>query len=558
MDWLFTLLTDPNAISHIIFVYALMVSVGMALGHIKICGISLGVTFVLFVSLTGGYLGLSVNPAVLGFVRDFGLILFVFFIGLQVGPSFFNAFRSVGVTLNLLAVLAIFLSITLTVTLWGVLGDHIHLAQMLGVHFGAVTNTPGLGATQEALGMLGYKGEDIAVAYACAYPLGVLGIIGSAIALRKFFRIDLKEEDKRWEQQQKKQNDAPIFFHAQITNEAIEGRTIREVRDFIGRQFICSRVLHNGEIFSPVPDSQLHLGDTIRIVSARENKTPVIAFFGHEAVDANLSTENSPVTLRIVKVTKLSANGLRISGLHLSHYDGVNITRIIRAGITLFPAPDIHLQLGDVVYCVGPERALARLAGRLGDQAQKLQQPNIAALFFGICAGIFFGCLPIAIPGMPVPVKLGLAGGPLIIAILLGRFGSNLHLVTYTTTSANLMLREIGIALFLASVGLAAGPSFVKAITDGPGPLYAALGFCITVIPLLITGFIGRKCFNLNYHSLVGMLAGATTNPPALAYAGTLSDKNPAVIAYSTVYPLSMFLRILTGQIVLLALWSFV
>ena len=557
MNWLSTLLSDPNAISHIIFVYALMVSIGMALGHIKIFGISLGVTFVLFVSLAGGYLGLSVNPAVLGFVRDFGLILFVFFIGLQVGPSFFNAFKSEGITLNLLAVFAIFLSIAVTITLWGLFGD-IPLAQMLGVHFGAVTNTPGLGATQEALEMLEYHGEDIAVAYACAYPLGVLGIIGSVIALRMLFGIDLKEEDKHWEQQQKDKNSAPIFFHAQITNEAIEGRTIRQVRDFIGRQFICSRVMHNGEIFSPVPDSQLHLGDTVRIVSAREIKDPIVAFFGHEATDADLATEHSPVTLRIVKVTKLSANGLRIGDLHLSHYDGVNITRIIRAGITLFPAQNTHLQLGDVVYCVGPERALARLAGRLGDQAQKLQKPNIAALFFGICAGIFFGCLPIAIPGMPVPVKLGLAGGPLIIAILLGRFGSNLHLVTYTTTSANLMLREIGIALFLASVGLAAGPSFVKAITGGPGPLYAALGFCITVIPVLFTGFIARKFFNLNYHTLVGMLAGATTNPPTLAYAGTLSDKNPAVIAYSTVYPLAMFLRILTGQIVLLALWSFV
>jgi putative transport protein len=558
VEWLSTLLTDPNAISHIIFVYALLVSVGMALGRVKVFGISLGVTFVLFVALAAGYLGLSVNASVLNFVRDFGLILFVFFIGLQVGPSFFSAFKSSGITLNLLAVLAIVLSIVVTIILWVLFSQDIHLAQMLGVHFGAVTNTPGLGATQEALDMLSYTGENIAVAYACAYPLGVLGIIGSVIALRLFFGIDLKEEDKHWEQQEKSQNDAPIFFHVQITNEALEGRTIRQVRDFIGRQFICSRVLHDKEIYSPSPDSQLHLGDTVRIVSAKEHKLPITAFFGHEATDVDLATEHSPVTLRIVRVTKLSVNGIKVGDLHLSSYDGVNITRIIRAGITLFPAQDTHLQLGDVVYCVGPERALVRLAGRLGDQAQKLEKPNIAALFFGVCAGIIFGCMPIAIPGMPVPVKLGLAGGPLIIAILLGRFGPSLHLVTYTTTSANLMLREIGIALFMASVGLAAGPSFVKAITGGPGPMYAALGFCITVIPVLITGIVGRKYFGLNYHTLVGTIAGATTNPPTLAYAGTLSDKNPAVIAYSTVYPLSMFLRILTGQLVLVALWSFV
>ncbi len=558
VQWLTSLLTDPNAISHIIFVYALLVCVGMALGHIKVFGVSLGVTFVLFVSLAAGYLGLSVNPSVLGFVRDFGLILFVFFIGLQVGPSFFSAFKSSGIMLNLLAGLAIVLSIALTIVLWAVMHGNISLAQILGVHFGAVTNTPGLGATQEALDMLGYTGEDIAVAYACAYPLGVLGIIGSVIALRIFFRINLSEEDKRWEQEIKTQADAPICYHAKITNEALEGRTIREVRDFIGRQFICSRVMHEGEIYSPSPDSALHMEDTVRIVSSQVHKNAIIAFFGHEQTDIDLATEHSPVTLRIARVTRLSANGIKIGDLHLAHYDGVNITRIIRAGLTLFPDQDTHLQLGDEVYCVGPEKALVRLAGRLGDQSQKLQQPNIAALFFGICAGILFGCLPIALPGIPAPLKLGLAGGPLIIAILLGRFGPNLRLVTYTTTSANLMLREIGIALFLASVGLAAGPSFVKAITGGPGPMYAALGFFITVIPVLVTGFIGRRFCKLNYHTLVGMLAGATTNPPTLAYAGTLSDKNPAVIAYSTVYPLAMFLRILTGQLVLVVLWPFV
>ena len=558
MQWLTALFTNPDSIAHIILAYSIVVALGLALGRIRVFGVSLGVTFVLFAGLALNYFGLKVNPTVLGFIRDFGLILFVFFIGLQVGPSFFSSFKSGGVVLNCLMILAVVLSVAVTIVLYFLFDDTISLAQMLGVHFGAVTNTPGLGATQEALAQLNYHGEDIAVGYACAYPLGVVSIIGTAIALRLMFRIDLKEEDKHWEAEEKTTNHVSIFFHVIVANRALEGRTIGSIRDFIGRPFICSRILHNGEITSPSADSLVHVGDTIRIVSAEENKDPIVAFFGEEDTKIDLATEHSPITSRRLVVTRQAINGLTISDLHLSHSDGVNITRVYRAGMQLFPYRNLHIQMGDELYCVGPENSVKRLAERLGNQVKRLEHPNLVTIFLGIAIGILFGSLPLVIPGMPVPLKLGLAGGPLIVAILLGRYGSLFRLITYTTSSANLMMREIGIALFLASVGLAAGENFVAALLVGNGWLYVGLGLFVTIIPLLIVGIIARKFFHINYHSIVGLLAGATTDPPMLAYAATLSEKNSSAVAYSTVYPLAMFLRILTGQVILLAMWSFV
>ncbi len=558
MQWLTALFTNPDSIAHIILAYSIVVALGLALGRIRVFGVSLGVTFVLFAGLALNYFGLKVNPTVLGFIRDFGLIMFVFFIGLQVGPSFFSSFKSGGVVLNCLMILAVILSVAVTIVLYFLFDDTISLAQMLGVHFGAVTNTPGLGATQEALAQLNYHGEDIAVGYACAYPLGVVSIIGTAIALRLIFRIDLKQEDKHWEAEEKASNHVSIFFHVVVANRALEARTIGSIRDFIGRPFICSRILHNGEITSPSADSLVHVGDTIRVVSAEENKDAIVAFFGEEDKKIDLATEHSPITSRRLVVTRQAINGTTISDLHLSHSDGVNITRVYRAGMQLFPYQNLHIQIGDELYCVGPENSVKRLADRVGNQVKRLEHPNLVTIFLGIAMGILFGSLPLAIPGMPVPLKLGLAGGPLIIAILLGRYGSLFRLVTYTTSSANLMMREIGIALFLASVGLAAGENFVAALLVGNGWLYVGLGLFVTIIPLLIVGIIARKFFHINYHSIVGLLAGATTDPPMLAYAATLSEKNSSAVAYSTVYPLAMFLRILTGQLILLAMWSFV
>lgn len=551
-------MTDANSIGHIIFVYALVITLGVLLGKVKVFGISLGVTCVLFAGLVIGYAGITVNTTVLGFLRDFGLILFVFFIGLEVGPSFFSSFRSGGVQLNLMALLAVVLSLVVTMLIYFILNGSVPLPQMLGVYFGAVTNTPGLGATQEALAVLKYDGEDIAVAYACAYPLGVVSIILTAIAIRFIFRIDLSEEERLWEERQKLNSDAPIFFHVEVLNAGLEGKSMRQIKEFVGRPFICSRLLHDGVIISPHADDVVHVHDMLRIVASKEHRDAIAMFFGKIEPEIDLALESSPITTSIIQVTRTGINGTTVGDLHLSRYDGVNITRIFRAGMTLFPYNNLHLQLGDRIKCVGPERSIRRLADKVGNQEKKLEHPNLISIFLGIALGIIVGSLPIAIPGMPVPLKLGLAGGPLIVAILLGYFGPNLKLVTYTTSSANLMLRELGISLFLASVGLAAGKPFVEALTDGNGFLYAGLGLFITIIPLLVIGCISRMVYKMNYHSIVGLMAGATTDPPTLAYANSLSEKSSSSIAYSTVYPLAMFLRIISGQFILLLFWQFI
>lgn len=558
MSWLTSLFTDTQAIAHIILVYALIIAVGTLLGRIRIAGISLGVTFILFAGLAAGHLGLSVPTPVLYFVRDFGLTLFVYFIGLQVGPSFFSSFKSGGMLLNLLTLLLVILGLLLTIGLYFVFADQVTLAQMLGVHYGAVTNTPGLGATQEALDMLNYHGENIAVAYACAYPLGVVGTILCAVILRKLFKIKLSEEDALWDYEEKTLHHEPIFFHVEVTNAAIEGRSIGQIRDFIARPFICSRILSAGRIESPTSHTYTRLGDVIRIVCAPEDKNAIVAFFGGERTNIDLACEKSPVTTRTILITRSAVNGMTVRDLSLNLMDGVNITRVFRAGMTLFPHPGMHLQVGDQVYCVGPEHAVHRLEDYLGNKVKKLDNPNILTIFVGLALGIIIGSMPIVLPGLPVPIKLGLAGGPLIVAILIGRFGSFMKLVSFTTPSANMMMRETGIALFLASVGLAAGEGFVNALTQGNGYLYVLLGLIITMIPLLIVGFIARRFFNVNYHSIVGLMAGATTDPPALAYAATLSERNSSAVAYSTVYPLAMFLRILSGQLILVLMWSFI
>lgn len=558
MDWLRALFTDTNAVAHIILVYALVVALGTLLGRIKVAGISLGVTFVLFVGLAAGHFGLTVPEPVLFFIRDFGLTLFIFFVGLQVGPSFFSSFKSGGLVLNLLTVMIVLLGIVVTVALWFLLKDWVSLPQMLGVHYGAVTNTPGLGATQEALDLLHYEGENIAVAYACAYPLGVVGAIFSTVLLRKIFSIDLAEEDKHWETEEKEHNREPIFFHVEVTNPAVAGKTLGAIREFTGRSFICSRILSKGELSSPTAETVVQEGDVLRIVAAPEDRLPVTAFFGGEKQGVDLATEKSPLATRTILITREKFNGMTLKALALNQMDGVNITRVFRAGMTLFPYSNLHLQVGDQVYCVGPEPALQRLETLLGNKMKKLYHPNIFTIFVGLAFGIVLGSIPIAVPGMPAPLKLGLAGGPLIVAILLGRFGNFARLVTYTTQSASLMMREIGISLFLASVGLAAGESFVAAITQGNGLLYVLLGLFVTLIPLIVVGIVARKVYRINYHSIVGLMAGATTDPPALAYAATLSEKNSSSVAYSTVYPLAMFLRILTGQLLLVLLWGFI
>ena len=556
MDWLNSLLTDENSIAHIMLLYAFVVAIGVLLGKIKFFGVSLGVTFVLFAGIVCGHFGFTGNTQILNFVQDFGLILFVFCIGLQVGPSFFTSFKKGGVSMNVIAVGVVLLNIAVAVGLYYALGGRIELPMMVGILCGAVTNTPGLGAANEALSQFSYDGPQIAMGYACAYPLGVLGIIGSIILVRLLCRINLKNEEEDIAQQEAADPHlTPHMMHIEVRNEALNGKTLFQVKNFIGRDFVISRILQNGHVTIPSKDTIFHVGDQMYVVCAEDDAEAIIAFIGPK-IKVDWEKQDMPMVSRRILVTQSKMNGKRLGELHLRTIYGVNITRVNRSGMDIFASYNLTLQVGDRVMVVGPQDAVDRVANLMGNSLKRLDHPNIVTIFVGIFLGILFGSLPIAFPGIPTPVKLGLAGGPLIVAILIGRFGYKLRLVTYTTMSANLMLREIGIALFLASVGIKAGANFVQTVVEGDGLLYVGCGFLITVITLLVMGVIARMRYKMNYFMLMGLMAGSTTDPPALAYANQTANNNAPAVGYSTVYPVTMFLRILTAQLLILILAS--
>ena len=552
MDWIQSLLWDPSSVAHIVFLYAFVIAAGVLLGKIKIFGVSLGVTFVLFTGILMGHFGFTGDIHILHFIREFGLILFVFCIGLQVGPSFFSSFKKGGMTLNLLAVGIVVLNIAVALTIYFIANGRIELPMMVGILYGAVTNTPGLGAAQEALTQLNYNGPQIALGYACAYPLGVVGIIGSIIAIRYLFRINLaKEEEELKNQDAEHMKHKPHLMSLEVRNESIDGKRLIQVKDFLGRPFVCSRIRHEGHVSIPNHETEFHMGDQVFIVCSEEDVEAIIAFIGKE-VQVDWEKQDMPMVSRRILITKSDITGKKLGDMHFRSMFGVNITRVNRSGMDLFADPHLTLQVGDRVMVVGQQDAVERVASVLGNSLKRLDHPNIVTIFVGIFLGILLGSLPIAFPGMPTPVKLGLAGGPLVVAILIGRFGYKLHLVTYTTMSANLMLREIGIVLFLASVGIEAGANFVHTVVEGDGLLYVGYGFLITVIPLLIIGAIARLYYKVNYFTLMGLIAGSNTDPPALAYSNQASNNDAPAVGYSTVYPLTMFLRILAGQMILL------
>ena len=554
MDWLQNLLFDENSIAHIVLLYSFVIAVGVLLGKIKFFGVSLGVTFVLFTGIVCGHFGLTGNTQILTFLQDFGLILFVFCIGLQVGPSFFSSFKKGGIAMNLVAMGIVALNIVVAVALYYGLNGRIELPMMVGILCGAVTNTPGLGAANEALSQLNYNGPQIAMGYACAYPLGVLGIIGSIIAIRYICRINLKkEEEDIAKEEAANPHLTPRMMHLEVHNEALAGKTLLQVRDFMGRDFVCSRILQNGHVSIPNRDTVFHLGDQLFVVCAEDDAEAIIAFIGPK-IEVDWEKQDTPMVSRRILITQPKMNGKQLGEFHFSSMYGVNVTRVNRSGMDIFASRNLTLQVGDRVMVVGQQDAVERVAGVLGNQLKRLDTPNIVTIFVGIFLGILLGSLPIAFPGMPTPVKLGLAGGPLVVAILIGRFGHKMHLVTYTTMSANLMLREIGIVLFLASVGIEAGEHFVQTVVEGSGLLYVGYGFLITVIPLLIIGMIARFYCKVNYFTLMGLIAGSNTDPPALAYANQTSGNDAPAVGYSTVYPLTMFLRILAGQMILLTM----
>lgn len=559
MDWIVNLFTNTESVAHIALLYAIVIAIGVYLGKIKIGGISLGVTFVLFAGILAGHVGFTGPKEILTFVQDFGLFLFVFMIGLQVGPGFFESFKKGGVTLNMLSASAILLNILVMFGCYYLFFDTSNpnnLPMMVGTLYGAVTNTPGLGAANEALLSVFPNGApSIANGYACAYPLGVVGIIGATILIKYICKINTADEEEQLNEEDAANPHAKAHnMHLRVENAYITGRTLREVSEFLNRDIVCSRLLHNGEVSIPNSKTKFEVGDELLVVCAEADAEAIKAFIGPE-VEAEWDREKDEVqhfVSRRIVVTRPEMNGKTLGKMHFSSVYGVNVTRISRQGMDIFAGRNHHFHVGDKILVVGPEENVNRVAEIMGNSVKRLDAPNIATIFVGIMVGIIFGSLPFAIPGMPVPLKLGIAGGPLIIAILIGRFGYRMKLVTYTTTSANMMLREIGLVLFLASVGIKAGAGFWDTVVQGDGLKYVGCGFLITVIPILIIGTIARLKFKFNYFTIMGMLAGTYTDPPALAYANASCSKEAPAVGYSTVYPLSMFLRIFTAQIVVL------
>lgn len=546
-----------NAVAQTLIIYSAIIVLGMLLGKIKIKGVSLGVTFVLFVGILAGHLGFTINAEVLNFLKNFGLILFIFTIGLQVGPGFFSSFKTSGLKLNGLTLGVILLDIALTVGLVFIFADVVDAPIMVGIMTGSVTSTPALGAAQEALQQLSSTGAlqgevpPISLGYAVAYPMGVLGIILSMMLLKVIFRVDTKVEESKLETKQES-HEKPDILTFRITNLNIDGITLAELKHSFGHEFVATRMLADDRVFIPHANTELHTGNLILVVTRHANARLLQQLLGEE-VQYEWKDDDSTMVSRRIVVTRDSVNGKTIGQLHLRSAYNVNITRVERAGISLLAQPDLVLQMGDRVMVVGPLDNIKKAETMLGNTLKKLNDPHIITIFLGILVGILVGSIPIYFPNMPMPVRLGLAGGPLIVAILLGRFGYRLKLITYTTQSANLMLREIGICLFLASVGLASGGKFVETVVSPNGLLWIGCGVLITMVPTLIIGVVARL-LKFNYFTICGLIAGSHTNIPPLAYANAMTETDAPAVAYSTVYPLATFLRILSAQILILVL----
>lgn len=548
---------DPwgGGVAHSVLILSLVIAFGIMLAKIKVAGVSLGITWILFVGIVFGHFDMTLNEHLLHFMKEFGLILFVYSIGLQVGPGFFSAFKKGGLTLNLLAMLVVFLGVVITIILHFVTGTPI--TTMVGILSGAVTNTPGLGAAQQANSDLnGIDAPEIALGYAVAYPLGVVGIILSLIALKYILRINTKTEEAEAERglgHIQELTVRPISF--EIRNEAIDGKKIKDIRPLMNRDFVISRVrYHDGqETELANSDTVLHLNDKILVISTPKDIEAISVFFGKQ-IDMQWEQLDKKLISRRILITKPELNGKMLSQLKIRNNFGASITRVNRSGVDLVAAPQLQLQMGDRVTIVGSELAVSHAEKVLGNSMKRLDHPNLIPIFLGIALGCILGSTPFVFPGIPQPVKLGLAGGPLIVSILISRFGPQYKMITYTTMSANLMLREIGISLFLACVGLGAGKGFVETVIYDGGYVWVGYGVIITIVPLLIAGLVGRYVFKLNYYTLIGVLGGSTTNPPALAYSNDLTSCDAPAVGYATVYPLTMFLRVLTAQILILAL----
>ncbi len=557
MDWIKSLLFDTESIAHLLLLYSFVIAVGVMLGKLKFRGVSFGVAFILFTGIVVAHFGFTGNLKTIGFIQDFGLILFVYSLGLQVGPSFFTSFRKGGMRMNRLAVYMVLLNLAVAIGVYYLLFDRTDpdsFAMLVGVLSGAVTNTPGLGAAEEALRQTGNTGVEIASGYACAYPLAVLGVIMVPMIVKWICRIkDSEENEQLAGLEQVDTSQKPMRQYIEMQNERLDGKTIIELRRLINREFICSRLMHQGQVITPHRETVVNLGDQLCVVSSEDDAEAISTLLGSLVeVEWDKAKGSEPLVSRRIVVTKEKLNGKTLGELHLGSIYDVTITRVVRSGTELFASASLILQVGDRLTVVGKESSVAAVAQRVGNELKRLDAPNIATIFIGIMVGVLFGSIPFSIPGIPTPMKLGLAGGPLIVAILISRFGYKLGLVTYTKASANMMLREVGIALFLASVGIKSGASFFETVTSGDGLIYMLGGLLITVVPVFIVALIARKRYKMNYFSIIGLVAGASTNPPALAFANSQTEHDAPAVAYSTVYPLTMFLRILTAQLMVL------
>ena len=550
MEWLSDLLLKQN-VAHTILIYSAVISLGVFLGKIRISGISLGIAFVLFAGIAASHFGFMANLEVVDFIKDFGLILFVFSIGLQVGPGFFSSFKRGGLTLNLLALGTVFLGGLTVVIIHFATG--MSMPMLVGVMSGAVTNTPGLGAAQQTLAQISGGGEipPIGLGYAVAYPFGVLGIILTMLMMRKFLKINVNEELRLYDKVQHPEEQLPERVSIQVTNRKVIGETIREIMPTINHSFVISRILHKGDLIPAGSDSVLYENDIVLVVAQKGAIPAIIAQIGMVS-NMDLSVKSGKLISRRLLVTNREIFGKRLGSLNLRAKYNINITRLYRSGIELVASPELRLQMGDKLTVVGDEGSIDKVIKEIGNSIKRLDEPNIIPIFIGILLGVLLGSIPFRIPGVANPIKLGLAGGPLIVALLLSKYGYKFQLVSYTTPSANLMLREIGIVLFLASVGLASGEKFIPTLLSGDGFIWMGYGAIITILPLLIIGLFSRLVLKRNYLEVCGLLAGSMTDPPALAYAGSIAQSEAPAVAYATIYPLVMFLRIFVAQLLIL------
>jgi len=553
MDWISDLFFKET-VAHTILIYCIVIALGVFLGKLKIFGISLGITFVLFAGIAIGHFGFSANHEVIEFIKDFGLILFVFSIGLQVGPGFFSSFKKGGISLNLMAFFLVLLGGLCTLIIHYLTG--MSLPMLVGVMSGAVTNTPGLGAAQQALNQISgnvplNEIPEIGLGYAVAYPFGVLGIILTMVAIKKVLGISVQKELSLFDQEQHPSESLPEKISILVTKPAVCNKSILEISKQIKQEIVISRVLRNGELLLASSNTIIYENDIILVITQKGLIPEIVDHIGIQS-EMDLTAKSGKLISRRVMVTNKEVFGKDLGSLRLRTRYNINITRVYRAGIELVATPHLMLQMGDKLTVVGDEKSMDKVIEELGNSIKRLNEPNIIPIFVGILLGVLLGSIPIHIPGITNPIKLGLAGGPLIVAILLSKYGYRFSLVSYTTPSANLMLREIGIVLFLASVGIVSGENFVSTLISGEGFTWMGSGVIITIIPLFLIGFLSRVIFHKNYLEICGLLAGSMTDPPALAYANSIAQSEAPAVAYATVYPLVMFLRIFIAQLLIL------